>query len=58
LPFDVLLEHGFQINKDDYHLLYDEILENRWDVDYEKTMSKIKMLKKNRSKRKYGCKEF
>lgn len=46
LPFQVLFEHGFKITNIDFHFLYDQLLYSGGIVNYEETMSKIKILNK------------
>lgn len=44
IPFNVLFEHGFNISDDDYHFLYDELLDSNGVVNYPETIDKIKTL--------------
>lgn len=46
LPFAVLFEHGFKITDNDFHFLYDQFLYSGGIVNYEETISKIKILNK------------
>lgn len=44
LPFKVLFEHGFKISDDDFHYIYDEVVNTKGPVEYDDVVGRVKAL--------------